>query len=296
MHDKSIDYATARVTKIDKVLKRRQLEHIRRNNPLLGDGIVQRTMEELEGNLKSVSDLFDEVEITESLLAAALLEYLSKIEKPDEIDEDLHKDFTVGEWLDYLPELYLEFGEWVDEYAVLVAESNRTSEKHHQIEWYKHMLKDALLLGDMDKELCTDRGSILNLLSTTYRLRKSVPRRIYHFFAYADEMTSEECKREEKKLRESYGFQWETGGLITSQVFLSDWVGNDLNIPTKEVRSLLLRGELISKINGYCEDFRRQGLPYPWLTKRRVRGILREHNLENLLFLREEDFIWEQFV
>ncbi len=296
LKDVTMDLAAARVNGVRKLIKSREVDHVITTNTRLCDGIVTRDPHLAE---KSYRQTHEDMDIVEGYFTAAVEDYFDLTGKLEHIRNTPQSGVVFDVVVSSLPFVYEMFGERLDDEMLkiksLLSQLERSCPLIHNL--YASMI-DSLLLGDMDRTLRLDRGSLSSLLEVSYRLRNTLPR---PFFSY---LAGDESK---KRIVEAHGLKLSdpSGNPIMEGVFLSEVLDWHLQHQDGGVRSLrtarnyLKRGKVKSEVIKRIikESRRAKKLAKPSLrTRRTTRRVLEEHGLENLLFLRESDFVWEQFV
>lgn len=178
MNDKDMTHATARVTGIETV-KKKNLEQVRRNNPVLGDGVVKIEMERLTESLRDYQDILNFMEVLDGYIEAFIedFEYDNEFSLFDRHTKSIASPYTI-------PYLIESFGEDLDEVMILVKKQSdlyRQETNDGLLEGFIDATKRAFLERDMDSFFGYDNGTALRLLESYHRIRKLIPNRVHRF-------------------------------------------------------------------------------------------------------------------
>jgi len=304
--DETEVYATGRVTSKRRLIKD-QIERERDRNIRLVDGIETETVEGFEGSLKGYPDVYDEYDVLERFLEAAIEDYLTLLGVFDSITNEPHKDVVFSTMVYMLPKLYRLFGEDFDPELINLERSGaELRERGHLIAQYGDEIERSLIIGEMDRALGIERGGMLSLLETAYRIRRILPTVV---FEYLDELgqgrkDGRKAGKAGRKVRK-HGLHMGKRTIMPRQSFLSivlDSIGtpdpkNPKSKYLKTMRSYLAREKVTHDVIREAASFA-QEQNFPLWGRSEIESILGEYGLLNLLYLREHDFVWEtlQFI
>jgi len=202
INDKGLEHATARVTGIEKLLKRRQIEHVKGTNPHLGNGIVHHNLSYMKDMLKDYFDVMEDEYFLESYIGAFIEDF--EYDFPDEtiFSKRFHKHNNVPI---AIPALLRTYGEDLDESALEI-ERDKYDMIHNfydktSMDKFVEATRIAFLQREMDLYFDYPNGTSLGLLEAYYRVRKSIPKRIFQFKARCGEFLT--WVRNDESIRKS---------------------------------------------------------------------------------------------
>lgn len=288
--DESEKYATGRVIRSKRV-NRKQIKRERDINIRLVDGIETDRVEAFEGSLKTYADIFDDHDMLEYFFYAAIEEYLQHCRILPTIQTP-HEDFVVETTVFLMPRLYRLFGESLDPEMIGLDEQRKQLEKKGS-PFSKHVatVENNILLGGMDSTLLLERGRMLTLLESMYRVRRSLPKVAHKFLASAGK------DQKARKKVENLGLTPGDKVINPRKAFLSEVL--KITSPPKPGTANLRTMREYLKQSRVTEGAIRQAKNFadehgfPLRSRDETMSVLEEYRLEDLIFLREADFSWE---
>jgi hypothetical protein len=178
MNDKDQTHATARVTGIEAV-KKKNLERVRKENQVLGDGVVKKELERMKDLLKGYGDLLICEKVLEEYTHAFLEDYPYTTLTP--IPGITERWFKTSSTAFVVPSLIELFGEGLDEEMSFFRElSNEGPVRSvESVSQFIDYAKRAFLGREMDSFFSYQPGTSLTLLESFHRTRKAIPKRLF---------------------------------------------------------------------------------------------------------------------
>jgi len=325
LKDINMNYAAARVTKVENVHGRFQIDGLKRDE-LIEQGVVKSSTLNLPR--KNYQEVFEEQSILENYLRSALEDFDCGPIKIDGKQKHLTRYQRSILGIHTLCTLFEHYGEELDpytKYLKTVLTDVTLIPGIKDIREYAHKIKEDLLMGEIDKSLGFERGTIMQLLESDFRICTAIPNRIHDFVAfikgnfhkeiykfkngYVVEKPSEIHKeeiRQRDKIKKMYDLEFNELGEVAQSVFFSntrpvlDEIDDtydrrtlDGMIPSELLNFLIIDknkfGELTKKVKSSLP-------PNACLhTKESLLKILDQYNLAHIINLRKHDFYWEDF-
>ncbi len=320
LKDFSTNYATARVTKVAKVDRQRQMEHLKETDRLLGNGIVTKLPLHLKLPQKNFPEVMEDDGILCRYLEAAAEDFdCGPIEtKNGKVNPTRLTKYTLSRFA--LPFLLEHFGEELDSRmktlkAVALSEPEKFGGMTvRESTEYCNRFKDAILLGELDSFLRYDRGTMMRLLEAYFRSHTAIPDRVWDFLNLAknralqlidkqkpanDRELRREIEREAEKISKKYGLGYNelgqrlNGGSFFSEIMLPPEAKSILMSPIeyleaiKQDRDALLKE--VESVNSFIA--RKPGIFLR--TRKYTEDILKQYGLARISDLRRQDFLFE---
>jgi len=295
MTNETEQYATGRVTRTERLVRKR-IEKERDTNLRLVDGIEIEEVPGFEGSLKGYQDIFEENEILEQYLEAVIEDYLFEGGLLLDDVEVLPRQYLHALRQQTLYSIYQRFGDPLDDMMLRVQENRLRMEKDEngrRLLDYVNQIIDALLMGEIDTAIGTDRGRVLYLTEVQHQVRTALPK---IFFRY---MGQKKRRPSLKPKLQRLGFRFGLTDTLAPGFFLSSGLEELHEDRPGEYgfRRRLIDGDVSDTlIERFVETLEKWDATNMLITSERTRQTLGEYRLDDLFFLRESDFVWEGFV
>lgn len=176
-------FASARVTSLNKILKSRQVKYVRETNPRLGDGVVSQRLEKLDGSLVDYKGVLESLEVLQGYIGAFIEDFTTP-----EFGFSRSKKYSLSHVV--LPFLAEKFGEDLD--SVLLELKNHAkinpATSGSIFPSFAEFVSGAFLDRSIDTAFNYTPGTAISLLEQYYNIRRSMPRKYFDFLTNCGEL------------------------------------------------------------------------------------------------------------
>ncbi|MBN2042719.1 MAG: hypothetical protein JW754_02835 [Candidatus Aenigmarchaeota archaeon] len=203
MSDRNETHATARVTEIQKILKRHQMEHVKKTNEFLGEGIVSGEMKNMLELLKSYKDVMEYDEMLESMICSFVEDFDYRISEDDNIVLPSGHVTSNRFWRHaistrILPTILRCFDEDIDDFMKYLEKGTGIgfwrNFENEDVQKFREAVRKGFLDRGMDSQFRYSSGTSANLLEVYYRIHKAIPERVFRYLAKAREFYTKVVK------------------------------------------------------------------------------------------------------